>query len=257
MSNSNSSSVIGTFFEDYGLILVVIAIPISGLLCILQLVLSLDNMFLLILALAVFGLALVGFAIGTFFEGMFNFGFILMFIVGVAVLVLAYFLAFEPDSSVTQWFRNIYRPEVAALEEEQLEIILEIEPHQYQSGETGSILISFENLSEHTLVLNSVMFETQNQFFEGFVVDYNSADPSINDRKEKLGNTTALIFSEEEMIIPPGEKYLVKVEIVASQPGDYSDTFYVFPEFDTQESEALGMLLDHEEEINIVIFPRE
>lgn len=257
MSNSSSSSGIGAFFEDYGLILFLIAIPISGILCILQLVFSLDNMILLIIALAVIGLALVGFAIGSFFEGMFNIGFILMFIVGAAVLVLAYFLAFEPDSSVTQWFCNIYRPEVAVLKEDQFEIVLDIDPHQYQSGETGSIMISFENLSEHTLVLNSVMFETRDQFYEGFVVDYDSADPPINNRKEKIGNTTALFFSAEEMIITPGEKYIVKVEIVANKPGDYSDTFYIFPEFDTLESEALGVLLDHEEKINLVILPEE
>ena len=257
MSNSNSSSVIGAFFKDYGLILVVVAVPISGILCILQLVLSLDNMILLILALTVFGLALVGFAIGTFFEGMFNIGFILMFIVGATALVLAYLLAFGPDSSVAQWFRNIYRPEVAVLENDQLDIVLEINPHQYQTGEVGSIRISFENLSEHTLVLNSVMFETRDKFFEGFVVDYESADPPINDRKEKIGNTTALFFSEEEMIISPSEKYTVKLEIVAFQPGDFSDNFFVFPEFDTLESEALGAFIDYEEEINLVIFPGE
>ena len=81
MSDTSSTRGIGAFFENNGLILFVIAVPVSGLLCILQLVLSLDNMILLILALAVFGLALVGFAIGSFFEGMFHIGFILMFIV--------------------------------------------------------------------------------------------------------------------------------------------------------------------------------
>ena len=59
------------------------------------------------------------------------------------------------------------------------------------------------------------------------------------------------------VIIPHGKKYIVRFEIVAIQPGDYSDTFYVFPEFDTLESEALGAIIDYEEEINLVIFPGE
>jgi len=257
MSNSRSSSGIGAFFEENGLLLVVITVALSVILCILQFVLSLDSMIFLLIALAIFGLALVAFAVGTFFEGMFNFFFILMFIVGAAVLVLAYFLAFEPGSTVTQWFRNNYRPDVEALDEELLVIKLDITPKQYQSGETGRILISLENLSEHTLVLDSVMFETRDQFFEGFVVDYENTDPPIKDRREKIGNTTALFFSEEEMIIPSGDIYIVKVEIVANQPGDYSDTFYVWPEFDTLESEALNAFLDHKEKFNLVILPGE
>ena len=257
MSKSRSSRGIGAFFEDYGLFIVVIAVPISALLCILQFVLSPDSMILLLIALAIFGLALVAFSVGSFFEGMFGFGFILMFIVGAATLVLAYFLAFEPDSTVTQWFGNIYRPEVEALEEDQLEIVLQIDPHQYQSGETGSIMISIENFSEHTVALDSVMFETRDRFFEGFVVDYESAAPPINDRREKIGNMTALFFSEEDIIIRSGEKYMIMVEIVAIQPGDYSDTFYVVPLFDTLDSEALNAFLDHEEKLNLVILPGE
>ena len=59
------------------------------------------------------------------------------------------------------------------------------------------------------------------------------------------------------MIIPSGEKYIVMAEIVAIQPGDYSDTFYVVPLFDTLDSEALNAFLDHEEKFNLVILPGE
>ena len=117
--------------------------------------------------------------------------------------------------------------------------------------------MSFENLSDHTLVLNSVMFETRDHFYEGFVVDYVSAAPPVKGREKKIGNIADLFFSEDEVINTPSEKYSVKVEIVANHHGDYSDNFCVFSESGMLESEALGVLLDHEEKFKILIPPGE
>jgi len=70
------------------------------------------------------------------------------------------------------------------------------------------------------------MFETKNKFYDGFVVDYKSANPPISERKNKLGVSIALFFGEEQTHIPPGEMAEFEVEIVANEPGDYTDTYY-------------------------------
>ncbi len=107
-----------------------------------------------------------------------------------------------------------------------IEVSLAISPTTYTPGEKGLIHIEVKNTSKYELILDSVMFETKKKFFDGFVVNYESAVPPISEKKEKLGVSIALFFGEEQIVIPPKQSVDLQVEIVANTPGDYTGEYY-------------------------------
>ncbi len=247
------------FTQEYGVFITMFGMLASILLCLLQLILSVDNMLLLILALFLAGLVMLGGgAWETFVNRLWSVVFVGMMLIGAAALALAYFLSFEPNSPVSAKFRTLYRPEIQPLESQDLKISLDITPTQYMPGERGTITMRFDNHCEYTLVFESVMLETQKRFFEGFVIDYESASPPISQRKNKMGISTALFFGELPIVIPPGETYTVRLEIIANIPGDYSDEFFITPFMDLQRTEAVSVSFpSYSEKIFLVILPEK
>lgn len=225
--------------EQHGSTIGLLAFPISILLCLLQLFLRMDNYLLLIIALVVCGVVLLTWGAWLVFVDRMSFVFLIMMFIGGILLVLAYFLSFQPQGQVAGYFRKLYNPGTRIIKDDELKIELDIAPKTFQVGEKGEITIRLENRSQYELVLSSVMFEVRDQFYEGFIVDYGSASPRIKERKDKLGVSTALFFGDETIHLPPNGSYLIHVAIVANHAGDYSDEFYVAPFFDSAQTAAL------------------
>jgi hypothetical protein len=256
---NNFSHHIKDFIEDYGIMITLLGILASMVLCVLQLILRVTNQLPLILALLLFGLVILGWGVwDTITSRFWSFASFSAMLIGAVILVFVYLLAFQPNSQVSLKFRSLYRPDMRTIKSQDLKISLDIAPTQYQPGERGTISMNFENHSEYTLVFETIMLETQKPFFEGFVVDYESAYPPISQRKNKMGVSTALFFGEEPIVIPPGGSYTAWVEIVANVSGDYSDEFFVTVFMDLQRTEAApGAFVDHSEKFLLVILPEK
>ena len=256
---NNFSHPIKNFIEDHGIMITLLGILASMVLCVLQLILRVTNQLPLILALLLFGLAVLGWGVwDTITSRYWSFASLSAMVIGVIILVFVYLLAFQPTSQVSLKFRSLYRPDMRTIKNQDLKISLDIAPTQYQPGERGTISMNFENHSDYTLVFETIMLETQKPFFEGFVVDYESAYPPISQRKNKMGLSTALFFGEEPIVIPPGESFTAWVEIVANVSGDYSDEFFVTVFMDLQRTEATpGAFIDHSKKFLLVILPEK
>lgn len=256
---TNLSNRFKDFIEEHGIIITMLGILASVVLCVLQLILRVNNQLPLILALLLFGLVILGWGLwDTLANRFWSVVSLCAILIGAAILVFVYFLAFQPNSQVSLKFRSLYRPDIKTIKSQELKISLDIAPTQYQPGERGTISMNFENQSEYTLVFETIMLETQKHFFEGFVVDYESASPPISQRKNKMGVSTALFFEEEPVVIPPGETFTASVDILANGSGDYSDEFFVTVFIDLQRSEAApGAFVDHSQKFLLVILPEK
>jgi hypothetical protein len=218
---------IKSFFEAYGPLALLFAIPLSMVMCLLQYLVKPPSLLFLIIGLLVSGIMLLK----TGIEGMSHkelrnltsFG---AFFSGAILLIWAGLLIFNPSSQIAAKTRMSFENRSKTVSAKEIDVTLDISPTSYTIGERGMITIRVTNNSKHELILDSVMFETRKKFFEGFVVDYDSAVPPISERKQKMGLSIALFFGEEQIHIPSGEKVDIHVEIVANTPGDYSDTYY-------------------------------
>jgi hypothetical protein len=227
MNRKQKSSGLKAFFEDYGPFLLMIALPISFVLCLLQYFIKPKSMLLLIIALLFSGPLLLKTSIEALaHKQLRNLTSIGAGLLGAAILIWAGFLIFKPESQFTTKTRMLFETRSKAVPAKEIEVSLEISPTTYYPGDKGLIHIRVENNSDHELTLDSVMFETKKKFFDGFVVNYESAQPPISERKEKLGMSIALFFGEEQTRIPPGQSADFSVGIVANAPGDYAGEYY-------------------------------
>ena len=216
-----------SFFEEYGPMAIIIILPISMVLCLLQYLIKPKSLLLLIIALLLSGIMLLKTGIqGMAYKELRNltaFGGVAL---GAGLLIWAGFLIFKPTSQITTKTRMSFETRSKAVDAEEISVTLDISPTRYTPGERGKINIEVQNNSQYELILDSVMFETKNKFYDGFVVDYESANPPISERKNKLGMSIALFFGEEQTHLLPGETAYFEVDIVANAPGDYTDTYY-------------------------------
>lgn len=215
------------FFDEYGTLALVLALPLSMVLCLLQYFIKPHSMLLIIIGLLISGSLLLIFGLEAIAHKAFrNLSSIGAGLLGLIFLIWAAFLIFKPESQVTTKTRMFFETRSKAVSAKEIEVSLEILPTTYYPGDKGLISIRVENTSEYDLVLDNVMFEAKKKFYDGFVVNYESAIPPIGERKEKLGVSIALFFGEEQILIPPGEAADFQVEIVAKTPGDYTGEYY-------------------------------
>lgn len=216
-----------SFFEDYGPLVLLFVLPVSMVMCLLQYLIKPKSLLLLIIALLLSGLIILKVSIEALaYEEMRNLTSIGGVLLGAALVIWAGFLIFKPISQITTKTRMYFETRSKAVDDEEISVSLDISPTSYTPGERGQISIQVQNNSQYELILDSVMFETGNKFYDGFVVDYESANPPISERKNKLGVSIALFFGEDQTHILPGETAYFEVEIVANQPGDYTDNYY-------------------------------
>ncbi len=216
-----------SFFEDYGPLALLIVLPVSMVMCLLQYLIKPKSLLLLIIALLLSGLIILKVSLEAMaykqLRNLTSGGGVLL---GAALVIWAGFLIFKPTSQISTKTRMSFETRSKVVDAEEISVSLDISPTRYTPGERGKISIQVQNNSQYELILDSVMFETKNKFYDGFVVDYKSANPPISERKNKLGVSIALFFGEEQTHIPPGEMAEFEVEIVANEPGDYTDTYY-------------------------------
>ena len=218
---------IRSFFEEYGPLALLFAIPLSMVMCLLQYLVKPPSLLFLIIGLLVSGIMLLK----TGIEGMSHkelrnltsFG---AFFSGAILLIWAGLLIFNPSSQIAAKTRMSFENRSKTVSAKDIEVTLDISPTTYYPGDKGLISIRVENTSDYDLILDNLMFEAKKKFFDGFVVNYESAEPPIGERKEKLGVSIALFFGEEQILISPGEAADFQVEIVAKTPGDYTGEYF-------------------------------
>lgn len=215
-------SKIKDFLEEYSPLALMLALPLSLVLCLLQYFIKPKSILLLIIALFVSGPILLK----TSIEACAHKQLRNLTSIGAVFLIWAGFLIFKPESQITTKTRMLFETRSKGIPAEEIEVSLEISPTTYYPGDEGLISIRVENTSEYDLILDNVMFEAKKKFFDGFVVNYETAIPPIGERKEKLGVSIALFFGEEQILIPSGEAADFQVEIVAKTPGDYSGEYF-------------------------------
>ena len=227
MYTKQKNSGLRTLIEDYSPLTLLIVLPISFVLCLLQYLLKSQSMLLVIIGCVLTGIPLLIFGIQALgykeLRNLTSFGMVLF---GVVLLAWAGFLIFKPESQISVKSRMLFETRSKGVSAKDIEVSLDISPTTYTPGETGSIHIEVKNTSKYELILDNVMFEAKKKFFDGFVVNYESALPPISEKKEKLGVSIALFFGEEQTHIPPGGTAEFEVEIVANNPGDYTGEYY-------------------------------
>lgn len=227
MNKKQRNSGLKTFISDNSPLALMIVIPLSLALCLLQYLIKSQSMLFLIIGSILSGMPLLIFGLKAMgYKELRNFTALAMVLLGVALLIWSGILVFKPTSQLAIKTQLLFETRSKAVYAEEITVSLEISPTTYYGGEKGLINIQVENNSEYVLILDSFMFETRNKFFDGFVVNYESAVPPISEKKEKLGISTALFFGEDQIIVPPGETTQAHVEIVANTPGDYTGEFY-------------------------------
>lgn len=215
------------FVEDYGPLVLLFALPLSMILCLLQYLIKSKSMLFLIIGFLLSGSPLMIFSIkALFYKELRNLTSIAGGLLGAALLIWAGFLIFKPESQIATKTRMIFETRSKAVSVNDIEVSLDISPTTYHPGDEGLISIQIINNSEQELILDSVMFEAKKKFFDGFVINYESAVPPISERKEKLGVSIALFFGEEQIHILPDQAVDLQVGIVANIPGDYTDEYY-------------------------------
>ena len=209
-----------TFMEEYGPLALLFALPLSMVLCLLQYLIKSKSMLFLIIGSLVSGPPLLIFSLKALvYKELRNFTTFAMGILGAALLIWAGFLIFKPASQITTKTRMLFETRSKAVSVKDIDVSLDISPTTYHPGDKRLISMRVKNNSKHELILDSVMFETKKKFFDGFVVNYESAVPPISERKEKLGVSIALFFGEEQIHILPDQAVDLRVEIVANIPG--------------------------------------
>ena len=227
MYTKQKHSGLRTFIEDFSPFALLIVLPISFVLCLLQYLLKSQSMLLLIIGSVLAGIPLLIFGLQALgYKELRNFTFYGMVVLGIVLLAWAGFLIFKPESQITVKSRMLFETRSKGVSAKDIEVELDISPTTYYPGEKGVIHIEVKNTSKYELVLDSVMFETKKKFFDGFVINYESALPPISEKKEKLGVSIALFFGEEQIHILPGGTAEFEVEIVANNPGDYTGEYY-------------------------------
>ncbi len=224
--NPKKSRVIA-FFEELGPFLLMITLPVSFVLCLLQYLVKSQSMLFLIIASLIGGVPLLVFGFKALaYKELRNFTSFGMLILGGVLLAWAGFLIFKPTGQISTKTRMLLETRSKAVDADEILVFLDISPTTYLPGDRGLIYIQVQNNTDKKLTLDSVMFETKKKFFDGFIVDYESAVPKISERKEKLGMSIALFFGEEQTKILPGQTAEFEVEIVANIPGDYAADYY-------------------------------
>jgi len=214
-------------FKEFSPLALMIVLPLSMVLCLLQYIIKPSSMLFLIIGLLLSGPILLKTSIEALaHKQLRNLTSISSGVLGAAFLIWAGLLIFKPASPITTKTKMLFETRSKAVSADDIVVSLDITPTSFYPGDKGLITIQVTNNSEHELILDSVMFETKKKFFDGFVVNYESASPPIGERKEKLGMSIALFFGEEQIHILPGETADMQVEIIANTPGDYSGEFY-------------------------------
>ena len=227
MYSKQKRSGFRTLIEDYSPLTLLIVFPISFVLCLLQYLLKSQSMLLVIIGCVLTGIPLLIFGIQALgYKELRNFTSYGMVLFGVVLLAWAGFLIFKPESQITIKSRMLFETRSKGVSAKEIEVSLDISPTTYTPGEKGLIHIEVRNNTKYELILDNVMFEAKKKFFDGFVVNYESAVPPISEKKEKLGVSIALFFGEEQIRIPPGGIAEFEVEIVANTPGDYTGEYY-------------------------------
>ena len=255
---SRNQGKIAQFFVDNSLYLIMIAVFGAVILCLLQWIIKPQSLTLFIISLIVLGafLTVIG-LLALVAEGFGDFSFIIMGVLGVLMLGWAGLLLFKPENPIAAKTRAYLLTKKETIKTDLVDLSLDISPTSYYPGEKGQVTIQVENQSEYPLTLETVMFETFNQFFEGFIVDYESAQPPLSERKEKLGISTALFFLQKPLEIPAGEGATFTLDIVANKPGDYTSDFSVVLFVDAGSTAVPRSIPALDQEIYMVIFPPE
>ena len=258
MNKKPEGSRMKTLFEDYGSLILLLTLPVSLTLCLIQYFIHSQSMLLLIIALLVSGPFLLWTGLRALaYKELRDFTTVGASLLGAVFLVWAGFLILKPESQVSIKSKMIFETRSKAVSSKDLEISLDISPTTYQPGDRGLIRIEINNKSQYELVLDSMMFETNKKFFEGFIVDYESAVPPISERKEKLGISIALFFGEQQIQIPPEETADFQIGIVANIPGDYTGDYYAIPLVGLNSKAMPRKIPDVNERIFLVILSEE
>jgi len=227
MNKHNKKSGLKSFVSDNSPLILMIVLPLSLILCLLQFLIKPQSMVYLIIGSILSGIPLLIIGLKALgYKELRNFTSLAMVLLGVIILAWAGYLIFKPTSQIATKTRLLFETRSKAVSAEEIKVSLEISPTTYYVGDKGNIIIRVENNSEHELILDSVMFETRKKFFDGFVVNYESANPPISEKKDKFGISSAIFFGEDQLMIPPGDSTRVQVEVIANTPGDYAGDYY-------------------------------
>lgn len=112
-------------------------------------------------------------------------------------------MIYRPEGQISVRNQILFQTRYRRVSAEDIVVSLNISSTTYSPGDLGVVNIQVGNNTDKELTLDSVMFETKKKFFDGFVVDYESADPPISERKEKLGLTIAFILMRIKFIYSP------------------------------------------------------
>jgi len=170
-------------------------------------------------------------------------------LLGVAALVLAFFVFFKPEHRISKTMMLSFQ---RGVKNDELVLDLKVEPAEYRVGERGAVTVDITNHSDVTVEFSELVLGLPKDFFDGFVVDFPTTPPHLQYNQQSIGGDT-MVLSGEGTRLAPGETFAARVEIVANLPGNYSGKFTFMPVF-SEESQALGTV-QVKEKLTVTILP--